>query len=225
MSLVRNADSTTSGEQKTLTVCVEGNIGCGKSTFLSLCDEYASIEVIAEPVEQWMNVAGVNLLENFYADPSTWAIAFQSYVTLTMLKGHLQPVGTPIKVIERSLGSARHCFVEGMLADGVLSPCLYAILQEWYQFIDDKFVVKPDLIIYLRTTPTVAYDRMRSRSRPEEGGVPLQYLSRLHQLHEDWIESEQYAVGTPVVIIDADRSLAALQLEYAECISNILYEV
>lgn len=130
-------DSTTSSKLP-CTVCVEGSIGCGKSTFLSRCARYTCIEAIAEPVDKWTNVAGVNLLEKFYADPATWSIAFQSLVTLTMLKNHLQPVEKPIKVMERSWLSARHCFIESMLADGILPPCNYEILRDWNRFIKNN---------------------------------------------------------------------------------------
>lgn len=64
-----SVDSTTTGSQKAFTVYVEGNIGCGKSTFLERCAQYEWIETFPEAVEQWTNVAGVNLLEKFYTDP------------------------------------------------------------------------------------------------------------------------------------------------------------
>ena len=48
-------------------------------------------------------------------------------------------------------------------------------------------VLDLDLIVYLRTDPDVAYDRMRSRGRTEEAGAPLKYLQLLHEAYEDWL--------------------------------------
>lgn len=54
---------------------------------------------------------------------------FQNYVTLTMLKLHLQQTEKPVKLMERSMFSARYCFVEKMIADGTLHAGMYHILQ------------------------------------------------------------------------------------------------
>lgn len=54
-------------------ISVEGNIGAGKSTLLSLLD----MEVIKEPVDEWENTGGKNILEKYYEDPKRWAFTFQ----------------------------------------------------------------------------------------------------------------------------------------------------
>lgn len=41
-----------------------------------------------------------------------------------------------------------------------------------------------DLIVYLRTSPEVAFNRMRARNRKEESGAPLSYLQCLHEAYE-----------------------------------------
>lgn len=43
-----------------------------------------------------------------YKDPNKWAMPFQTYVTLTMLQAHTQPTNKRIKLMERSLFSARY---------------------------------------------------------------------------------------------------------------------
>lgn len=50
-------------------VTVEGNIGCGKSTFLAILKEkFPNITFIQEPVSEWQNVGGksINLLDKYY---------------------------------------------------------------------------------------------------------------------------------------------------------------
>lgn len=224
MSDDHSADSSTS-TRLPYTVCVEGNIGSGKSTFLSRCAGQEGIEVLPEPIGDWMDVGGVNLLERLYADPAGWGMTFQTFVTLSMLKSHLRSNGSAIKVMERSLFSARHCFVESMLAEGSLQPGMYGVLQEWYEFIDEFHQVRADVIIYLRTSPEVAYQRLRSRGRSEEGGVPLSLLRRLHDLHETWIERERSLRGTPVITIEADSLLPDLEPQYDICIANMFAAV
>lgn len=43
-------------------VAVEGNIGSGKSTFLEYCKLHPDVEVVPEPVSEWTDLRGTNLL-------------------------------------------------------------------------------------------------------------------------------------------------------------------
>jgi hypothetical protein len=46
------------------TIVVEGNIGSGKSTFLSQFSHLNNVDVLMEPIEKWCNVDGRhNLLQ------------------------------------------------------------------------------------------------------------------------------------------------------------------
>ena len=51
---------------------VEGNIGSGKTSFLSQFSGLAGVETLAEPVERWrdLNGSGHNLLQLMYEDPA-----------------------------------------------------------------------------------------------------------------------------------------------------------
>ena len=50
-------------------VSIEGNIGAGKSTMLKFFEKYTDVELIPEPVAQWCDVNGHNLLGKLYEDP------------------------------------------------------------------------------------------------------------------------------------------------------------
>ena len=54
---------------------VEGNIGAGKSTFITLLSTYLpEITYSLEPVDAWaQQTYGKSLLEQFYTDPPHWA--------------------------------------------------------------------------------------------------------------------------------------------------------
>ena len=44
------------------TICIEGNIGSGKTTFLNHFQSFNNATILQEPVDLWRDVAGVNLL-------------------------------------------------------------------------------------------------------------------------------------------------------------------
>ena len=73
-----------------------------------------------------------------------------------MLENHLLATSKPVKLIERSIYSARYCFVENMYRTGKLQGSEFAVLDEWFKFATNKensLDLKVDLIIYLKTTP------------------------------------------------------------------------
>jgi len=210
---------------------VEGNIGSGKTTFLEKFQALSTeeVKIYSEPVEQWRNVQGHNLLDLMYSDPTRYSLLFQTYVQLTMAKQHSTPCDKPVKIMERSLLSARYCFVENLYEEGKLSDAEYAVLSEWFNFLitSPAFDFSADLIVYLRTSPSVAHRRILSRSRHEESAVPLSYLERLHQLHDDWLlhRTKFQPLKAQVIVIDANAELEeGLNEDYARHGREILKE-
>jgi len=215
-------DSFSSAARAPFTVFVEGNIGSGKTTFLKHFEKFTDVCVLTEPVEKWTNLKGVNLLDRMYRDPERFALPFQSYVTLTRLKYHIQKTQKAVKLMERSLFSARYCFVEKMLSSGMLHEGMYHVLQEWYEFIHEYHNIPCDLIVYLRTSPEVAYERIKQRARDEESCVPLQYLKDLHELHENWLIHGQFYRPAQVLVLDANLDLENIGREYRRSENSIL---
>lgn len=233
-------------------ICVEGNIGCGKTTLLDYFRNYmqqrdkgdASVtqsapSVIAEPVERWRNVEGENLFHYLYKDPTRYSLAFQTYVQLTMTKLHAKRP----QLMERSIYSARYCFVENLYNLKHLSRLEYVILDKWfkhlvltgedsmildqasdlavkalrqleYEFLSQPRGVDIDLIVYLRCPPQKVMDRIKVRSREEERDIPFEYIQNLHDLHEDWLIMRKFPVPAPVLVLNTDCDQASLSRLY-----------
>lgn len=68
---------------------IEGNIGCGKSTFLEvLREKFPEAVWIEEPVKDWQDLGGkgINMLERYYKEPTRWGFTFQIYAIFTRIK-------------------------------------------------------------------------------------------------------------------------------------------
>ncbi len=63
-----------------------------------------------------------------------------------------------------------------------------------------------DLIIYLRAKPETCLERIKTRNRPEEQSITLDYLKQLHERHEEWLSSQTRTLITPVLIVDANQT-------------------
>jgi len=197
-----------SESRRPFTIAVEGNIGAGKSTFLDHFAKVDSVQVFPEPVAKWQNMGGRNLLELQYSDPERWSHLVQSYIQLTMAENHTAPLSgaeKEVKMLERSIQSSRHCFIQNFRDTGKMSEAGYRVLVEWFEFLTARSTdMDVDMFIYLRTSPEVAYQRVQERARKEEEVVPLAYLRQVHDLHEKWVKSIK---NVPVLIVDANQDV------------------
>ncbi|XP_052779031.1 deoxynucleoside kinase-like [Mya arenaria] len=206
-------------------VCIEGNIGSGKTTFLQHFQDLRPIlEVVEEPIDQWRDFGGENPLAHLYSDPKRWSFTFQSLVTLTLLKKHDHPQTKPLRVMERSLYSATYCFIENLKNSGLLADVEYNVLTGWFDFLLKQGRVSVDLIVYLQTSPQTCFERIQTRNRPEERNITLDYLNQLHELHERWLvkKSDRKLITPPVLIIDGNKGKTDVRTSFADVKSEIL---
>ncbi|KAK2142176.1 hypothetical protein LSH36_988g00070 [Paralvinella palmiformis] len=154
---------------------------------------------------QFNNSGIISMQKHFYQDPTRWALTFQTYVQLTMLEQHLHKQTKPIKLMERSIYSAKYCFVENLYENGIMPELEYLVLTKWFDWIVKNQDTHLDLIVYLQTTPETVYHRINKRCRQEEKSIPLDYLTSLHNLHEDWlIHRTKFPVSCPVLVLDGN---------------------
>ena len=206
--------------KRQFTIAIEGNIGSGKSTFLQHFNDYDNVEVITEPVEKWTDLKGCNLLQKMYEDPKRWSLVFQTYVQLTMLQQHSSRTEKEVKLMERSLYSAMHCFAENLVRNKKMEKSEYEVLYAWFRYLVDEMKdiidLGIDLIVYLKTSPETAMERIRVRSRGEECIIPKKHVEQLHLLYEDWLINKKFPLPCPVITIDANQELGEVVKEYLE---------
>ncbi|KAJ3646816.1 hypothetical protein Zmor_024386 [Zophobas morio] len=213
-----------STEKRPFKVSIEGNIGAGKSTLVEYFSKITGIETYGEPIDYWRNLNGSNLLELMYSNINQWLKVFQTYVQLSRLKVQTSKPKNPdttVQIFERSLQNNRYCFVELARKSGSLSEPDYAVLDEWYKWIQNNININLDLIVYLRSTPEVVFERIKARGRPEERGISLDYLTQLHQSHEEWLIKGKHN-SIPVLVMDADQTLEDVREQFKLNESRIL---
>ncbi|KAI5739921.1 hypothetical protein M8J77_025013 [Diaphorina citri] len=198
-------------KQRPFRVSIEGNIGSGKSTLLKYFEKFSDVDTCVEPVEEWRNVNGHNLLHLTYSDPMRWNFSFQHYVQLTRLQMQTKVTDKKVQLFERSLQNNRFCFVEMARAKGFLSKQEFLAMSEWYDWVENNMDIGLDLIVYLRSCPKTVHERMLKRNRPEENCVPLDYLQSLHESYEHWLSTNPPA---PVLVLDVNQDLGHVENLY-----------
>lgn len=209
-----NGKLTRNGHDKKAVICIEGNIASGKTTCLEYFSKTNNIEVLTEPISKWRNVRGHNPLALMYQDPERWGLTLQTYVQLTMLDRHQAPICGPVRMMERSLFSAKYIFVENLYRSGKMPEVDYAVLTEWFDWITTNIHIPIDLIVYLQTSPETCHERLKRRCREEEKIIPLAYVESIHQLYEDWLINRSMPLPAPVLVIPADHDLQKMLLQY-----------
>jgi deoxyadenosine/deoxycytidine kinase len=179
-------------------VCVEGNIGSGKSTALA---EITSLTVRQEPVKHWGP-----LLDLYYADPATWSLAFNLKVL------HSFHDTGRAHVIERSPGACRHVFGQLAYNDNHLSPAAWEVFKEYH----DLLGWEPDAYVYIDTPPDVCYSRLQQRGRECEAGVTEEYLKRIEFQYQNFLKFAK----VPVIRLDGLRDPAALARDVVDLFSQ-----
>ena len=195
---------------------LEGNIGTGKSTFLKMI-ETAGINVIYEPVDEWINmknVNGKNLLEEFYGNQKRYAYTFQSIAFRTRVKNiHNCKHDT---IVERSIFTDRNVFAKTCYENGMMNDIEWNDYISWFDWLSESLNIKPEGYIYLKTQPEVSYSRIKKRNRSGEEIIPFDYLSTLHEKHEDWLNNEKN-----VLILDASRDFVTDKQIFEEMLIKV----
>jgi len=226
--------------KKHLRIALEGNIAAGKSTLLRLLEDQLDYIAVPEPLSKWQEVGangtahcGGNLLELFYKDPKRWGYTFQTYAFLSRMMAQLDPPletasgarhsrkasssnSSSVVFFERSVFSDRYIFAENCAETQLFNPVEWSIYQDWHTWLLNTFEnLQLDGIIYLRTKPDTCLTRCRKRSRSEEGGIPIEYLTQIHERHERWLLERPadfvpapQVKDTPILVLECDRDFA-----------------
>lgn len=171
---------------------VEGNIGTGKSTFLSLIKKYyPQFQVIYEPVDVWTSLvdkSGCNILQYFYDDPERYAYAFQSLAFFSRMEkfSEIDPSKKAV-FIERSIWSDCNVFAKNCFLQGTLSDIEYKIYNLWFSWAENSIKNVDYKHVYLRCEPETSFERSTIRSRREESKIPIEYITQIHNRHEEWM--------------------------------------
>lgn len=159
---------------------IDGNIGAGKTTLLSLLSlKIPNCLVLPEPVSEWKNVMGDNLLEAFYSNPQRWCFTFEFYTLFTEAKKLNDALKSSCDIIllERSIFSNRIFHQISYLMDKMDNKEM-AILKEYFCELVKQYP-KLNGVIFLDASIDTCFNRINKRGRDEEKGIDKGYLKKL----------------------------------------------
>jgi len=188
---------------------LEGNIGAGKSTIMKIIsNQFHDVEFVEEPVNQWQNLNGCNLLDSFYSDPKRWGFSFEFYSMLTKIQALLKAADSdkPIIIIERSILSNK-VFMDLSNDLGKLDKMEYAMLINTYNFYLENIYPQIAGIIYLDTPVDECIRRITKRNRGEECTIEKSYLNSIKEKMDEMCNSSTMIVIRIDGMYDCERDV------------------
>lgn len=206
---------------------IEGNIGAGKSTFLQMIKHnLPHLEVIFEPVNVWHTAEhGKSLLQNFYTDTKRWAYTMESFTLINRIFENNKTKAQHQAIAERSIYSGYYCFAKNSHENGFMDRLEWNIYEKWFHFLTSHHsYLAPKGFIYLRTTPSIAYERIIKRSRSAESLISFDYINQIHSRHEDLLlnsSKTELHTGAKVLTLDANAEFESNSAAFNEMLSQL----
>ena len=161
---------------------IEGNIGSGKTTVIHHLQRLYGDQVILveEPVKDWQNLEGENLLDKKNKDLNRWGYSFEAYVLITKMNELTKVAFNDKKIIliERCMLTDK-VFFDLNVENGLSNPMEEAMFKNLYEFLSKNVYPKLSGIIYLDTPVDECIHRMILRGRKEEKSITKEYLQQL----------------------------------------------
>ncbi|KAL7646476.1 UNVERIFIED_CONTAM: hypothetical protein RMT77_001726 [Armadillidium vulgare] len=202
-----------------LVVSIEGNIGSGKSSILNTYKRDPAVLIYPEPVETWKNYNGTNMLANMYNDPAKYTFPFQLCNIITTDKIHNDIRENQSKKVRRNIAITERCpltpvyvFISYSVEKGFLDETQQELLNTLNERINGDNLT-PDMVIYVKTDPEVAFERIRNRNREEESTITLEFIQDLDIKHDEYMKVLKETYGVPVYMIDGNKSLQEIEKE------------
>jgi deoxyadenosine/deoxycytidine kinase len=208
---------------------IEGNIGSGKTTIIHHLQEIYGDQVVLveEPVKDWQNLKGENLLKKKNDDLNRWGYSFEAYVLITKMNELTKEAFSDKKIIliERCMLTDK-VFFDLNVENGFSNPMEEAMFKNLYEFLSNNVYPKLSGIIYLDTPVEECINRMIKRGRKAEKSLTKEYLTQLDDNFKKVIKES----GIPYLklngVYDLKNDLSKVQQELMNFIqSNMNDEV
>ncbi len=178
-------------------IAVAGNIGSGKTTLTSLLSKHFGWDPHYEDVDD------NPYLNDFYNDMQRWSFNLQIYFLNTRFNQILsfRRSGKTL-VQDRTIYEDAYIFAPNLHAMGLMSTRDFENYFTLFNMLG-SLIQPPDLVIYLRASVPTLVKQIQKRGRKYEDNIRLDYLKRLNERYEAWIES--YKLGK-MLIVDVDSN-------------------
>jgi deoxyadenosine/deoxycytidine kinase len=176
-------------------IAVAGNIGSGKTTLTGLLARHFGWDAHYEDVDD------NPYLDDFYNDMQRWSFNLQIYF-LNSRFNHILEIKKSEKTIiqDRTIYEDAYIFAPNLHSMGLMSTRDFENYFTLFNLVS-SLIQPPDLVIFLKASVPTLVSQIQKRGRKYEDNIRLDYLKKLNERYDAWVES--YNMGK-ILTIDVD---------------------
>ena len=193
-------------------ICIEGNIGTGKTSFTRMMEKEYSCRLILEEFSE------NPFLPYFYEDPERFAFTVELFFMTERYKQ-----------MERNLISQQDMFSPFTLSDYTFVKTLifarknlkaeeFRLFQQLFNTLQKNFP-NPDLLVYLHRDVDVLLKNIKKRGRDYESHISREYLYSIQDSYFDYFKN---IVSYPVLVIDLQDLDFISERNYYDIIKTLI---
>ena len=172
-------------------ICIEGDICVGKTSLTRMLGEYLNAQVVYEQPEE------NPFLQDFYRDPRLYAFQTQLFFLLSRYRQQQESFQTDLffeYTVSDYLFAKDRIFAHLNLEDREL------FLYDRVASLLEKDILKPDLVVYLQSTPERLMSNIRNRGRTYEKHMSEEYIRSLNEAYNRFFFHYN---ETPLLVINS----------------------
>jgi deoxyadenosine/deoxycytidine kinase len=178
-------------------IAIAGNIGSGKTSLTEILSRHYNWTAHYETMD------GNPYINDFYQDMSRWAFNLQVYFLQNRFNQVNEIRRNGAKVVQdRTIYEDAYIFAANLHDMGLMSMRDYDNYMSLFSLMV-SYIQPPDLLIYLRASVPTLVRQIQKRGRAYETSIRLDYLQRLNERYEAWIDN--YTLGRKL-IVDVDKN-------------------
>ena len=180
-------------EKKTVKyIAIAGNIGAGKTTLTEMLAKHFGWDVHYE------NTENNPYLSDFYLDMKRCSFNLQVFFLSSRYQQVLRILqGNRTVIQDRTIYEDAFIFAPNLADMGLMERRDFENYLTLFQSIVSQ-VKAPDLLIYLKGSIPTLVEHIQMRGRDYEGSISIDYLKRLNDRYDNWING--YREGKLLVI-------------------------
>ena len=152
-------------------ITIDGVIGAGKTTLAKMIVEEYNGSIVLEEVEE------NPFLSDFYRDPKHFAFSTQLFFLLSRYR---QQQSILQHDLFHSLLVSDYLFAKDKIFAYLTLEDRELLLYEKIMSLLERDIVKPDLVIYLKSSPNRLMANIKKRGRPFEKDMSQEYIESLN---------------------------------------------
>ena len=179
-------------------IAIAGNIGAGKTTLTQLLAKHYKWEQLQEAVDN------NPYLFDFYKDMQRWSFNLQIFFLNSRYEQLIEIRKSGRNVIQdRTIYEDAYIFAPNLHAMGLMTTRDFENYHRLFINMENS-IQPPDLLIYLQAPVDKLVKQIAERGREYENSISIEYLKRLNERYDGWIE--KYDKGKLLVIDVEDNA-------------------